>query len=284
MSDYQIIMWQEQTPRAYDELRALGATAGIDEIDRATGRYLPAQLATLSEHELGFYLENIATDFHSLYHRYDEGKPVNWRYLDLKERYRHNRGDLGVFVHEPSLSDPRTLADGEERLAANARALEVYRPLFYDLADEPGIADLAVNWDFDLSKPSLAGMRQWLADQYGSLAALNTEWGTHFAASNDGMAATTDEALEGKYNNFAAWVGTAPRRNTEGSTQPANMSLDNRRLERSISCSVQSLSRRTRRRLVLRPYPYQNVDFGHKSLANAKTTLAAVKGPRSVDR
>jgi hypothetical protein len=34
-------------------------------------------------------------------------------------------------------------------------------------------------------------------------------------------------------------AGSAPRRNTEGGIQPAAKSLINRRLERSISCSVQ---------------------------------------------
>ena len=205
-SDYQIIMWQEQSPQAYEALRVLGVTAGIDEVDRATGLYLPDPIATLSQHDLGFYLENIATDFYSPYHRYYEGKPVNWRYLDLKERYRRNRHDLSVFVRDPSLSDPRWLSKVEDRLAANVRALGQFRPLFYNLADEPGVADLAVNWDFDLSPISLWGMRQWLADEYGTLDALNAEWGLHFAAWSDVMPETTDQAMDGPHDNFAAWA------------------------------------------------------------------------------
>ena len=39
----------------------------------------------------------------------------------------------------------------------------------------------------------------------------------------------------------SADTGPAPRRNTEGGIQPADKSLINRRLKRSISCSVQRL-------------------------------------------
>ena len=39
----------------------------------------------------------------------------------------------------------------------------------------------------------------------------------------------------------SADTGPAPRRNTEGGIQPADKSLINRRLKRSISCSVQNL-------------------------------------------
>ena len=94
----------------------------------------------------------------------------------------------------------------QDRLAANARAVSGYRPLFYNLADEPGIADLAANWDFDLSPMSLAGMRKWLANEYGSLAALNAEWGSHFPVWNEVVPETTDEAMRGPHDNFAAWA------------------------------------------------------------------------------
>jgi len=55
------------------------------------------------------------------------------------------------------------------------RAYAPYRPLYYSLADEAGIADLAAAWDFDLAPASLAVMRVWLKQIYGTLAALNRE-------------------------------------------------------------------------------------------------------------
>jgi hypothetical protein len=47
-------------------------------------------------------------------------------------------------------------------------------------------------------------------------------------------------------------TGLAPRRNTEGGTQPADKSLINRRLKRSISCSVQNLLSNEKLRSYLR--------------------------------
>ena len=204
--DYQIIMWQRQTPAAYSALKRIGITAGMVETDRATGLVREDQLNRVKAARFGFYLENIATDFYSPYHRFYEGKPVNWRYLDLKDRYRRDRSDRGVFVRNPSLSDPTWLAKIGNRLAANVRALGPDRPLFYNLADEPGIADLATNWDFDFSSASLDAMRQWLRGQYGSLAALNFEWDTRFGAWGDVVPETTDEAMKGRHDNFAPWL------------------------------------------------------------------------------
>ena len=76
----------------------------------------------------------------------------------------------------------------------------------YDLGDETGIADLAAFWDFDFSAPSLAAMRLWLAERYGSLAALNAEWGTDFAAWDQVIPQTTREAMQRTDENFSAWA------------------------------------------------------------------------------
>ena len=81
-----------------------------------------------------------------------------------------------------------------------------YHPLYYNLGDETGIADLSAFWDFDLSPGSLAGMRTWLRQRYGTLAALNAEWGSHFATWNDVQPETTREAMRRTDDNFAAWA------------------------------------------------------------------------------
>lgn len=62
------------------------------------------------------------------------------------------------------------------------RHQSAFGPLFYNLADEAGIADLAAAWDFDFSPASLAGFRAWLRTQYRDLNALNRQWSTSFAA------------------------------------------------------------------------------------------------------
>src|SRR5260370_10935646 len=49
-------------------------------------------------------------------------------------------------------------------------------------------------------------MREWLGSQYGSLAALNAEWGTTFARWRDVMPETTRQAMQRVDGNFAAWA------------------------------------------------------------------------------
>src|SRR5207249_1534234 len=86
------------------------------------------------------------------------------------------------------------------------RGLQRYRPLFYNLGDEAGIADLAAFWDFDFSESSLNGMRDWLHERYENLSALNQEWGLDFDRWQDVMPMTTREALQRSDGNFAAWA------------------------------------------------------------------------------
>ncbi len=208
--DYQIIMYQEQTPRRWEGLQALGVTAGMVIGERAAadaGRIATA-IAPLLQAKMPWYVENIATDFYSAYHRWTPEHPdaVNWRFHALQARHRADRADRSVFIRDPSLSDPVWLRQTGARLADNVRLFAPYRPLYYNLADESGIADLAAAWDFDFSEASLAGFRTWLQTQYASLDAMNTEWGTHFAAWNAVVPPTTTAAMQRTEQNFAAWA------------------------------------------------------------------------------
>jgi hypothetical protein len=206
-SDYQIIMWQQQTPAGYAALKRLGVTAGVVECDRSevAGPYTIKQVELMLDSDLRWYVENIATDFYSAYHRWFPDRPVNWRFLAAKRRYWANPGDIGAFERDPILSDPRWLGKIRRRLIGNVQALRRYRPLYYNLADEPGIADLSAFWDFDLSAASLAGMREWLKSRYDSLAGLNEEWGSAFASWGAVMPMTTAEAVRQAGQNFAPW-------------------------------------------------------------------------------
>jgi hypothetical protein len=207
-SDYQIIMWQSQTQAGYATLKELGVTAGMVETDHRDDQstYNPAYLTRLLDADLRSYLENIATDFYAPYHKWYDNRPVNWRILELKERYWENRLDRAAFVREPSLSDQEWLKRIQDRLIRDVRALHPYRPLYYSLSDEAGIGDLSAYWDFDFSAPSLAAMRDWLKGRYGSLAALNEQWGTNFSEWEQVIPMTTDEAMQRSDQNFSAWA------------------------------------------------------------------------------
>jgi len=207
-SDYQIIMWQRQTPNGYAALKRLGITAGMVQSDRSDkpGSRVLEQIDTMLDVDLGWYLENIATDFYSPYHQWSADRPKNWRLLEAKQRYWANPHDMAALTREPSLSDPEWLGKISDRLIGNVSALRRYRPLFYNLADEPGIADLSAFWDFDLSAPSLAAMREWLKTQYRDLVQLNEEWGSAFPSWDAVVPMMTRDAIKRTDQNFAAWA------------------------------------------------------------------------------
>src|SRR5499427_1071233 len=199
--DYQIIMWQAQTAEQYATLKKLGVTAGA-VVYRNSGQAPPDALL---QNDLRWYVENIATDFYSAYHRLLPDRPKNWKFLEAKRLYEKDPSSTEAFKRDPSLSDPEWLTAIGERLAAAARSNAAYRPLFYNLGDEPGIADLSAFWDFDYSLHSLAGFRAWLAARYGTLTALNRQWGSAFGSWEAVTPDRTTEAMRRTDQNFSSW-------------------------------------------------------------------------------
>ena len=200
---YELLMWQERTPAQLEGLKRLGFTGTKL---RATGGTIdPAELAVHVASGLPWFLENVATDFYAPYHRYTPGKSVTWLFDAAKARHRQNPADTGVFMRDPSLSDPAWQTRIADRLADLVAAQSRYHPLYYNLADEAGIGDLAAAWDADISPASLTAFRAWLHEQYPSLGALNTEWGTDFPAWDAVQPMLTDAALARTDGNYAAW-------------------------------------------------------------------------------
>ena len=188
--DYRIIMWQDYPAGLWKTLRSLGINAG-----QYVGRNEPPAGFLVGDN-LQWYAENIATDFYSAYHRYFPDRRVNWKYYEAKDLYKKDPSSKEAFKRHPSFSDRAWTAMIHDRLVSVARKHSPYRPIFYDLGDESGIADLAAFWDFDFSDQSLAGMRVWLQQQYGTLAALNHQWGTQFSSWDLVTPVTTAEAMK----------------------------------------------------------------------------------------
>ncbi len=164
--DYETIMWQNHNAEQYSVLKTLGITAAMH---RGKPVDLPEYLAKkdlpqdLLKNDLRWYLENIATDFYSEYHRWFPDRPVNWKFEEVKELYAKDPSSKEAFRRHPSLSDPEWLKTIHDRLVACARINAPYRPLFYNLGDESGIADLAAYWS-PLRKcvtGSKSGMARW---------------------------------------------------------------------------------------------------------------------------
>lgn len=204
--DFPVIEWQSRTPAQLATLRSLGVTAGAVLADRdGSGASERRAVRELHAAGMGFYIENAATDFYAPYHRYDPVKPVNDQFLTAQAAYRARPDDTSLLQRQPGFLDPVWQSRVVQRLTAIVRRNSKYHPLFYNLADEAGIADLSAFWDFDTSEASIAGMRTWLRGEYGSLAALNAEWGTHFQRWDAVQPELTRTAMRRADDNFAAW-------------------------------------------------------------------------------
>jgi hypothetical protein len=125
---------------------------------------------------------------------------------EARRRHRENPADRTVWHREPSLSDPEWIATIRARLRATVQDQAPFRPFFYNLGDESGIADLAAAWDFDFGAHALRDFRAWLRGRYRDLAALNRQWGSAFATWEAVMPATTNEALARADRNWSAWA------------------------------------------------------------------------------
>ena len=207
-NDWQTIMWASQNEAQLKGLRQLGITANKVTATRErelTVTDAATTMAPLLQAGVAPYIENIATDFYASYHRWRPGKPVTALFDEARQRYRENPADPAARLREPSLSDPEWQLRVDARLARHVEVYGPYGPLFYNLGDEVGIADLAANWDFDFGPQSLAGMRIWLRTQYLSLAALNQQWDTVFASWNDVVPPTTDATVARTDGNYSAW-------------------------------------------------------------------------------
>jgi hypothetical protein len=197
--DYDIIMWQHYSSELFSKLKALGIN-GSEYGGR--GEDIPDFLV---KNDLRWYAENIATDFYSTYHRYYPDRNNGYEFIRAREAHKADPSSLEPFKRYPSLTDREWLKKIHDRLVQSARIYSPYRPFFYSLGDETGIGELEAAWDFDFSDQSLVPMRDWLRERYGSLAALNQQWGTQFGDWNSVIPMTTDQAMKRTDDNFSAW-------------------------------------------------------------------------------
>ncbi len=212
---FRIMLWQTPTAVQIAALKRLGVDGTKLIANRSEhGKLVDAgAVKVLRAGGMRWYVENIATDFYAAYHRWQPSVPVNAAFLADQRAHAADPSSLAPFVRDPSLSDRVALAVITARLRRTVRAWEPYRPLFYSLGDETGIADLAANWDFDFSPASLAGFRLWLHGQYRNLAALNAEWNTDYADWEAIQPITTTAAMArgnaAPWSDFKAWMDTS---------------------------------------------------------------------------
>ncbi|HKT12582.1 MAG TPA: alpha-amylase family protein [Terriglobia bacterium] len=198
--DYVIIMWQQYPANLLPALKKLGIDGGQFSANSAT----PPE--DFVEHNMRWYADGLASPYYAAYHYWRVDRPKNWSLMQAKQLYQENPASLEAFKRHPSFWDPYWRKKVHDLGVAAGERYAPYRPYFYCLADETGISELATQWDFDFSDISLMPMRRWLQKEYGSLGALNQEWGTHFTGWDLVTPPTTNEAMKEPGDNFAAWA------------------------------------------------------------------------------
>ena len=198
--DYEVIMWQDGNAEHFNRLQDVGVNAG------KSAEHTMQIPEWLLSNNLRWYVENMATDFFSSYHIYRADRPYNYAFLQAREDYKKNPASTQGLKRIPSFEDPAWKAKLHDRFVEYARTYSPFRPIFYNLADESGIAELAGFWDFDFSDFSLAAMRAWLQTRYGTLGDLNRQWDSNFGAWEQVIPDTTRQAMQRADENYSSWA------------------------------------------------------------------------------
>ena len=147
------------------------------------------------------YAENI---------NHDKAYPIGWHAWNWRDFSKYTdlavKGDEKCFWRVPCLNDPAYWEESRQRLHKVVRLrLPEARPLCYSLGDEVGITRLTTPWDFCFCPHCMTAMRVWLAENYGSLDALNAEWGAAFASWDEVKPDTTVQARKRTDYNYSSW-------------------------------------------------------------------------------
>jgi hypothetical protein len=152
-----------------------------------------------------YYLEHGTPWIFSPYHMWFPDRAKTYYFKQAVHAFVKDRTNLRLLERNPCISNPFTAAQIKETFTRSALVHRDLRPLFYTVADEPGVANQAAPFDFCFSPYCQAGFRAWLRKRYGTLNALNRQWGTTHRKWDDVRGATTDETFARDDDNFSAW-------------------------------------------------------------------------------
>lgn len=227
--DFQVFVWAHYPQGYYDELRNIGVTGAV--------AYKRDRAENILDNDFLCYVDQVSPEEMSVYHRpYSQywEKPENPTHPDrkykwflyhwdmIRQRYKKARARLRgksvamdfegrkVLCRANCPSDPAVAERMRERILQTVLQHKAERPLFYNLCDEPGTGDQAAPFDFCYCRHCLERFRVWLEKRYGSLPALNREWGTRFPLWRLVVPFTTDDVLRNQRRardfNFSGWA------------------------------------------------------------------------------
>ena len=153
-----------------------------------------------------FYLEGTGNWVYAPYHIWMADRDKTYYYEEAKKAFIKDRTDFRNLERNPCLSNHVIQERIRLQFGNPAKLYRNYRPLFYTVADESGIANQAAPFDFCFSPQCKARFRAWLQERYPSLEALNQQWGSTYKDWDEVRGATTDEIFARKDDNFSAWA------------------------------------------------------------------------------
>ncbi len=198
--DYICTIWHRHNPRRIPYLQEMYVT-GSEWF--GSGVQLPNDWI---DRNYRFYLEGTGNWVYAPYHIHMADRPKTYYYEEARKAFVKDRTDFRNLERNPCLSNHIIQERIRLQFGNQAKLYRNYRPLFYTVADESGIANQAAPFDFCFSPQCKARFRAWLQERYPSLEALNKQWGSAYKDWDEVRGATTDEVLARDDDNFSAWA------------------------------------------------------------------------------
>jgi len=118
--------------------------------------------------------------------------------------------DKQCLIRTPCFSDPEFRQKFSDDLTRKVTSFVRFSPVSYYAYEEPSLTHYRGGLDLCWCEHCLGGFREWLQQVYGTLEALNAQWGTSHSAWDDVVPSTTEEAQEsGRYApwaDFRTWM------------------------------------------------------------------------------
>ena len=185
-NDYRTILWmggsvqknKERWPVIFERLREMGINTAMVGRDDDPKPFIDAGF--------GYYVENVINKGLCLKF---SSSVTNWsKFIDEWMKTR----DEKAFVRDYSFDDSTWRESVFDVMRKAARHHAPFGPVAYDLRDELSVTISANPFDYDFSPTALAGFREWLKTQYGTLEKLNEQWETDFPSWDAVMPFSTD--------------------------------------------------------------------------------------------
>ena len=200
--DYQIFMYYAYKTGAQQRaLRGLGITCGQIQSGRTQSRDGGRRWW---QYDYRVYCDQINHRYLAAYHT-PAYRPKHLKHQQAEAAYRKDRSSTAAFRRNPCFHDLKARTAAMDRQRQAVRMQMRFKPFMYG-TDECGVGNLVEAIDFCFDARTLAAFRKWLIKQYGSLAAINAEWGTEFKTLDLVVPFTTDQMMARAGDNFSPWA------------------------------------------------------------------------------